>query len=57
MFKQCDSSSRYKMDGCFFKQILLHLKFEMCDGFCLNTGRHFLVEALFQSQQKDLLFF
>ena len=57
MFKQRDSSSRYKMDGCFFEQILRNLKFEMCDGFCLNIAKGFLVEALFQSQQKDLLFF
>ena len=29
---------------------------KMWDDFCLNTGKHFLEDILFQSQKKDLMF-
>ena len=43
MFKQGDSSSRQKNDGCFSQQVLR----ENMRCFCLNTGKRFLIEVLF----------
>ena len=45
MFKQGDLSSRHKINGCFFQQILTQ-------NFCLNTRKHFFIEVLFENQQQ-----
>ena len=42
MFKQGDSSSRQKNDGCFSQQVYG----KMWDDFFLNTEKRFLVEVL-----------
>ena len=46
MFKQDDSSSRQKIDGYFFQQILRENV-----RLCLNTEKRFLVEVSFYSQR------
>ena len=43
MFKQGDLSSRQKMDGCSFQQILR----QNVRCFGLNTGNYYLEEVLF----------
>ena len=43
MFKQGDSSSREKMDGCFFQKILR----QNVRCFGLNTENYYLEEVLF----------
>ena len=51
MFEKCDSSKKWMVApfSKFYGKIWV--------SFCLNTGKHFFLEVLFSSQQKEHRFF